>query len=554
MKKIVFSLFAIVMPLCLMAQLPYDTEMTQSHYNNGGMVAQTTDCDWLLGAVAVGNILHLPSIIPLIPSEPADNSGVIVLPTVGLPAQIDLQYRSLNQGTISIEESANMSSWTTVWSQEVTTELKSAVAISAQLSSSTRYIRLHFVGYSTVYFSKIKVTEWKELSTNIDEYRFADAMVDDAIATKSVTVSWTNIVASVTSSNPAFAVSATTVGEKNKENQTTNLVISYQHDVYGIHEGEIVLEGEGHKVVIPVSGTTSRYEQHLTWNQTLGSYPVTSNLSLTVHTEYAMPITYTSSDSSVAWVDSLGHVQIACAGSVDITAQQVGNYKYAPTATITKSVTFTKADPVVAILAEEITYGQVAGKVVLTEVTGNLPGTMAFVDIAPDSVLDAGVYDLKVRFTPEDLCAYNTAERMVTLVVDQAVQTIVWEQEQTTLQVDETIALTAAASSGLPLTYAFTNCNITIDGNQMTGSEAGDVLVIAFQQGNKNYLPTTVVMQAFLVEDEAPLPTAERQVVASPTLDELNEFGQKYYHNGEVYIYYRTHIYTSEGKLIIKNL
>ncbi|MCQ2341014.1 MAG: hypothetical protein MJZ48_00940 [Paludibacteraceae bacterium] len=548
MKKIVFCLFAIAMPLCLMAQLPYDTEMTQSHFNNGAVVGKTTDCSWSLGAVSVGNLLHVE--IPIISPDPADNSGIIVLPAVGLPAQIDLQYRSLSKGTISIEESANMSSWTMVWSQEVTTELISAVPISAKLSSSTRYIRLHYVGFSTVYFSKIKVTEWKELSVSTDEYRFANAMVGDPVATKSVKVNWTNIVASVTSTNPAFTVSTASIGEKNKENQTTNLVISYQHDVYGSHEGEIVLEGEGHKVVIPVSGTTSRYEQHLTWNQTLGSYPVTVNLLLSAHTEYGAPITYTSSDSSVAWVDSLGHVQIACAGMVDITAQQMGTYMYEPTAAITKSVTFTKVDPVVAILAEEITYGQAASEVVLTEVTGNLPGTMAFVDIAPDSVLDAGVYDLEVRFTPEDLCAYNTVERMVTLVVNQAAQTIAWAQEQTTLKVDETITLSAAASSGLPLTYAFTNCNITLDGNQMTGSEAGDVLVIAFQPGNKNYLPTTVVMQAFLVEDVTPVPTSERQIAASPTLDELNEFGQKYYHNGEVYIYYRAHIYTSEGKCV----
>lgn len=220
MKKIVFSLFAIVMPLCLMAQLPYDTEMTQSHFNNGAMISQTTDCNWSLGAVALGNLLHLP--IPLISPDPADNSGIIVLPAVGLPAQIDLQYRSLSRGRIFIEESAdNESKWTIIWSQDVETELMEAVPISVRLSSSTRYVRLRFYGYSTVFFSKIMVTEWKELSVGTDEYRFPNAMVDDPVATKSITVNWTNIVASVTSTNPAFTVSAATVGEKNKEKQTS---------------------------------------------------------------------------------------------------------------------------------------------------------------------------------------------------------------------------------------------------------------------------------------------------------------------------------------------
>jgi len=541
MKKTLLNILFAMLPLTMMAQLPYDTELTKDHFEGSAVISKSDHCEWTLGAIGVGDLANVP-FLGLV--DPKDNSCVIVLPTEGMPLQIDFQYRSLNKGTISVEESVDMNKWTSIWSQSVETELIEAVHVTGKLSTSTRYIRLHYVGYSRVYFSKIIVTEKKELSVNIDEYQFPSAMVDDAPANKEVTVNWTNVVANVTSSNPAFTVSTTKIGEKSKEG-SNKLVISYNHNTYGTHSGVITIEGEGLKSTIAVTGTTNRYEQTLTWNQTLGTYSTTDNLRLNAYTNYGLPVTYTSSDASIAWVDSLGNVHVECAGTVDFTAQQLGNNKYAPTTTITKQATFTKANPIVTVSAKDITYGQTVSEIELTKTSGTVEGTFAVVDLDPDSVLDADTYDITVRFTPSNECIYNSVDRQVTLVVNKATQTITWNQEQTSLEVGETIELTAFASSGLELTYAFTKCIIDIEGDQMTGTEEGDVLVIAFQEGNKNYLPTTVVMQAFEVTDQ---PTVIRRIEEDPSKEELNEKGQKYFHNGQVYIYLGGHIYSAEGK------
>jgi len=537
MKKIVLNIILAVLPLSMMAQLPYDTEMTESHFNTSTTVlSKTSKCSWSLGAINFGQLISVSEL---------ENYCVIALPTQGLPKKLYFQYRAWGEGTLAIYESTDHENWGSApWTKVVKTEMVSAFKDSVTLKSSTRYLKIYFKSHTKAYVSEIMVTEKKELSVNIDEYQFQAAMVDDVPSQKSVTVSWTNMVANVTSSNPAFTVSTTKIGEKNKENQTTNLVISYNHDTYGTHSGVITIEGEGLKSTIAVSGTTNRYEQKLTWNQTLGTYSATDNLKLNAYTDYGLPVTYTSSDASIAWVDSLGNVHVECAGTVDFTAQQLGNNKYAPTTTITKSATFTKANPVISVAANDITYGETLSQVTF-QTSSSIPGSFSFVGVNPDTIMDAGTYDLSVRFTPDNQCIYNSVDRWVTLIINKATQTITWNQEQTTLNVGETIELTAEASSGLDLTYAFTNCNIDIEDNQMTGTEIGDVLVIAFQPGNQNYLPTTVVMQAFYVDD---IPTSVQPNFLNPSEEEIKEGGKKYYHDGNIYIYYRGKVYNAEGE------
>ena len=85
--------------------------------------------------------------------------------------------------------------------------------------------------------------------------------------------------------------------------------------------------------------------QAITWSQTLGSRAFgVSDLNLTASTNSGLPITYLSSDSSVASIINRTYLRVIGAGTATITATQAGNGQYQAASQVVKSVTVTKAD------------------------------------------------------------------------------------------------------------------------------------------------------------------------------------------------------------------
>ena len=81
------------------------------------------------------------------------------------------------------------------------------------------------------------------------------------------------------------------------------------------------------------------------------------------------------------------------------------------------------------------------------------------------------------------------------LTIERAFQTLVWEQELSTMEVGEEMELTAVASSGLEITYTVTGSNVCavkeVEGkNYLQCLGAGDAVIAAEQIGNQNYWPT----------------------------------------------------------------
>lgn len=540
MKHLFALYFAIVVAVSASAQFGYDVEFTKNDFNNAGtIISKTGDCSWgkvlLLDGITFGNALTVLT--------DKQNECVIALEP-GLPDKIYFKYHVAIGGTINVYESTDHTNWTNIWGKEVKVDVSSND--SARLSNATRYIKLEFTGKSTMMLSNIKVTELKDLSVSATEVYFPHAMVDDEIATQIVTAHWTNVVANVACADSAFTVSPASFGQKGIADKTTPLVITFDHSVAGEHNSDIVIEGSGKKAVIHVEGTVSKYDQQLIWTDQAGEYSVTDNILLRASTNHQQPIAYISSDSTIAYVDNRGALIPLCAGTVQITATQSGNYKFNAAEPITKEFTFTKADPTVAISADNLVYGQKVSESKLTETTGKQAGTMQWVDISPDSVPDAGTYTWQVLFTPEDECKYNAVTRMVSLYIDKAQQAVVWEQAVSEVKVNENIPIDAYATSGLPLTHAMTNCNIAIEENSILGLDEGEVMVVAFQQGDKNFYPTSVAVHVFTVlPNEKPTPTDNVEKAMR-----VQENPNKYINNGHMYIKNRQHIYNAEGKTI----
>jgi len=196
------------------------------------------------------------------------------------------------------------------------------------------------------------------------------------------------------------------------------------------------------------------------------------------------------------------------------------------------------------VTVEDITYGQPISEAVIHETLGQVEGAFSWQEIASDSIFNAGEYALTLLFTPSNTCVYNTRTMPVALYVNKAVQTIVWENQETELTVGTNIPSTAQLSSGLPITYAYTACLLTIEGELIIPESEGEVTVVAYHPGNENYLPTTVIMQTFQIA--APeTPTAIQQL--SP--EQLRR-ANKWYRAGQTYISFEGRVYDAQGKLL----
>lgn len=540
MKKIFVLCAFAVLSLSLSAQLAWDTEFKQADFNNAQtVISKTENVSWNNGVFGLGAHLEIGKIIII--GNAYNDECVIALPQIGIAQKLYFAWQGASNGTITVYQSPDHNNWQQVFSTEGNT-IASNKADSAVLSTSTRYIKFAATGRTAAAFSNIRVSELKSLSVGIEEWEPAAAMVDDPVATKNVTVSWTNIVASVTSTDPHFSASVETVGQKNLVDQKTTITLFYSHEEAGTHSGEIIISGEGREARIAVSGSTSKYDQTLSWPQTLSECIATDELSFNAFTSSGLEVVYQTSDPAIAQVEG-NILRIYSSGTITITATQPGNYKYNAANSIEKTLLIYKANPTISLSVEDITYGQPLNEAVIHELIGQVPGSLSWLNIAPDTILDAGDYMLSLRFTPENTAIYNDATMPVALHVNKAVQTILWENQESELTIGTSVPSTATLSSGLEITYAYTACLLSIEEGMIMPENEGEVTVIAYHPGNHNYLPTTVIMHTFTIQAGS--------ATALPQLSqEQLRTAAKFLHAGTVYVSFGGRIYDANGALL----
>ena len=540
MRKVLSLCAAMAMSLTMSAQLAWDTEMTKDDFNNAQtVISKTENVSFSNPVLGIGGGLSVGKISIF---SVAEDECVIALSQTGIAEKLSFAWQGGSNGTLTVYQSPDHNTWTQVYTANGNT-LSLDTEAETDLATTTRYLKFAVSAHTAVVFRKIKVTELKRLGVSTDEWPFGSSMVDDPDETKNVTVTWTNIVADVSSTDPHFSASLSTVGQKNQIEQTTQMTIRYAHSEAGTHSGEIVIAGEGKEVRIAVSGETKKYDQTLSWIQTLDECVATDRIELNAFSTSALDIVYESSDNGIAYVED-GVVKIVRAGSVTLTATQPGNYKFNAAEPIAKTLLIHKADPMIGVHAEDATYGQTMDEVVLQETLGQVAGTLKWQDISDETLLDAGDYALHVLFTPADTGIYNTRVMPVALHINKAPQTIVWDGQETQLTVGEPISSTAALSSGLPITYAYTECLLQIEDGVITPENEGEVTVVAYHPGNQNYLPTTVTMLSFVIND-APVVSNMTEQSA-----DRQQGAEKYVNNGKVYMQSNGRVYDAGGKYI----
>ncbi|MCR5051025.1 MAG: hypothetical protein K6A36_08090, partial [Paludibacteraceae bacterium] len=478
MKKIFTLCMCATCSLSMYAQLAWDSVFNGNDWNNAQtVISKSSNASWnkateVLGYTLLDGSINLGKLI-IIGSAYSDEC-VVALPQTGLAEKIYFSWHGGgSEGTFSIYQSVDHNNWSQVYTSKGNMDL-TASADSAQLSTTTRYLKFAATGRVAVTLKSVRVSELKRLAASTDEWPFGQAMVDDPAATKSVTVTWTNIVARISSTDPHFSASVEQIGQKNQIDQTTTFNISYSHSEAGKHSGEIIISGEGREVRIAVSGETKKYDQTLNWIQQLDECSTTDHIRLNAFASSGLDVCYTSSDSTIAYVEN-GDLQIGCAGRVTLTASQPGNYKFNATEAISKTITIRKSDPMIGVSVDDITYGQLLNQAVINESLGQVEGIFSWNDIRSDTLLDAGDYALTLLFTPADTCIYNLRSLPVALHVNKAVQTIVWDNQQTELTVGTPVGSTAILSSGMSIAYAYTACLLSIEDSIITPENEGDV-------------------------------------------------------------------------------
>ena len=175
-----------------------------------------------------------------------------------------------------------------------------------------------------------------------------------------------------------------------------------------------------------------------------------------------------------------------------------------------------------------------------------VPGELTWENISTDTLFNAGDYILSLLFTPADTGIYNLRSMPVSLHVNKAVQTIVWEAQDTLLYVGVPAISTATLSSGLEITYAYTSCLLDIENGVILPENEGEVTVVAYHPGNHNYLPTTIVMQSFTIEANPETPATGVQ----PATEEPLSAAEKILHAGQVYVAADGRLYNAAGLLV----
>jgi len=135
----------------------------------------------------------------------------------------------------------------------------------------------------------------------------------------------------------------------------------------------------------------------------------------------------------------------------------------------------------------------------------SVPGTFSY-NPPGGTVLNAGNGQLlQTSFTPGDTINYDNATAGVQINVLKAGQTISFSAIADKALGNAPFAVSATASSGLPVSFTVVSGPATISGNTVTVTGAGAVTIRASQPGDNNYHPATSVDRSFTVSKGVPV-------------------------------------------------
>lgn len=337
--------------------------------------------------------------------------------------------------------------------------------------------------------------------------------------------------------------SAMAVGEVLGDIDMYNLTIYFcpQHAID--YTDTIVISDGISSATIAVSGKGLPLGQTINWPFTNTQMTVDETITLNATASSGLEVTYTITEGQDVVAIEGNNIVAKKAGTATITASQAGNNNYLAAETVAHTITVEKATPQITELPTiaPVTYGTTLEEaLVLNGGKASVDGTFAIAIPSHEDYLqqvwDAGKHTIGIIFYPTQEEAYHSIDTTIVLLIEQAAQTITWTLDSTNLFVNDTLILTAAASSELEITYEVTGDEgvVTIEDNLLIAIQTGTITITASQTGNNNYLAAESVAYTLTIED---MPSAIIDIHINSHHTKKIIHGEKIYilHNGVYY-------------------
>lgn len=347
MRKIFTSFIAVLLTtICAVAQLPYNTVMTQSHFNDGNTkIASSGDNAWDGGVRLGGSGTSI-----LDRKGPAwnwdDKYIILALHQNGIPNRITAST-STNKNTASdivfyIATSSDNKTYTEKWSSD-----KQNNSVDVELPKDAKYVKLCYSGNFAGYFKNIKVSELIYANDPAATAWEPSAIIGSEDSKASTTMEWCN--------TPAFSVSLSGDGasqftcaisnnaSKGKYGIAT-ISATYKHNVVGTHNATLTITNGTYTKTIALKGTTTKKDQSINWKadyETEIKLPVGKSVEDAATATSGSAVTYTSADETIVAIINNGTAFKAVKeGVTTITATQDGDAEWNAVSD-TKTVTVT---------------------------------------------------------------------------------------------------------------------------------------------------------------------------------------------------------------------
>lgn len=253
------------------AQLPYNTTMTESHFNSSSTkIDSSGDNGWdngvRLGGTKTGAF-----------SGPAwnwdDKYIIIALSSNGIPNRLTCTTSTNSNSTSETEfyvaTSTDNNSYTKIWSSDDRNN-----TIDIALSKDVKYIKICYSGNFAGYFKNIKVTELKYFnSPSTADITFEQKILNSTPSVSDFTIDWCNVPAISYSIEGAdkdrFSVTSIDNNSSIGRYGTATIHLSYAHDEFATaeqpHTATLKISSNGTTYSLALTGVTDRYDTDFRW-------------------------------------------------------------------------------------------------------------------------------------------------------------------------------------------------------------------------------------------------------------------------------------------------
>ncbi len=424
-------------------------------------------------------------------------------------------FDSSNKTDITISQKID-GSWSEIQKVSVTNASVStfSYSLNRQATDVRFYVDWNENG-TTVDFSNVEVKQLRYLETETKNIAFNPLNLG-AIDSKEITLNYSALASMCgiyMQKGKVFSVTeGITFGEGCGSVGTKTFAVNFSSqgltaaDCATYEDTILIINSQSETVLrIPVIGTVEQLRQSISWTPTATTISTIDKVTVPTTTSAGLPIAYTSSDSTIAYVNEAYELVIVKYGAVTITANAAGDNTYQAAKAVAHTFTinpaaYTVTITEVATVEAGTTLADITLEATATDEAGNIvEGNLAWADgtIVPVAGTTAE-YD--VVFTPVNTSYYAATTHNVSVSVNKRAHTIAWEQETTYTMID-VISLTATSSAGIAVTYTSLNEEVATvnEDNTLTLHQAGDVTIQATAAGNAEYHDALAVDKTFTI-------------------------------------------------------